>query len=159
MKLCENNRLEIDKMSTMWKRCCSVDDSPECVTDISPRKESPVLNEYNDNRDSYIMYAKKLDTFIHETETNTEDIARAMNDMFMDVVDNIEPYTNNVRHVVWVYFIACYWVLDKYCHDRYISGSALARYSRVNIKDLNIAEIIVLKSINFNLRGYLRRSL
>lgn len=127
------------------------------ITQWNSDKDSPILQQYNGNKDVYIKYATKLDYILYKNKKEAKEFAKSIDNMFTYFIENftITCDETQTKNIVWIYFIACCWVIIKYCHDEYLGGYHLCRMAKIHIKDLVKAEIKLLNVIQFDIRRYL----
>ena len=143
-------------MKWSWRKISKTHEEDIDVMLIPTKQESPLLSEYNGHKNEYINYAKKLDHCIHKDNKEADELAKAVDGMFTYFINHYKGShdISQIKYVVWIYFVACFWVIDKYCHDVYFSGGDISRITGVSLKDLNYAEITLLNIINFDIRQY-----
>ena len=112
---------------------------------------------YNKRKRKYIKYARKLEYFLRHDKNEAIEISKVIDRMFGHFVENynINDNQNNAKNIFHIYFVACFWIIHKYCHDDHISGEDLSRITRIHIKDICKAELELLFLYKFNIRKWL----
>lgn len=131
----------------------------EPVSPITNDDDSPILTEYNARKDIFIKYARHLDYHLHKDVNEANELSKAIDKMFTHFIDTYEVSCDisQVTKVVTIYFMACFWIIDKYCHDEFIAGKTICKAAKINIKDLLQAEITLLNFTDFNIRQYIHQ--
>lgn len=114
---------------------------------------------YNKRKSKYINYARKLEYHLsndkHEANETSKIIERMLNHLVTNYDHDDRYNRNKATRIFHVYFVACFWIVHKYCHDEHISGEDLSRITRISIKDICDAEVDLLFLYKFNIRNWL----
>lgn len=125
---------------------------------------SPFVIIYNKRKHKYANYAKKIEYYLHRDENEANVFSEITCSVFTHFIENcdIEAAISSknydkqqIKHILTVYFIACFWIIHKYCHDEYVSGKYLCNITHINIKDLCRAEVNLLFLYEFNIREWM----
>lgn len=131
------------------------DFNEETIVDSSP----VFVKIYNRRKNKYINYARKLEYYLSSDKNEAVETSKVIERMLNHLVTNYDHddryNKNKATRIFHVYFVACFWIVDKYCHDEHISGEDLSRITRISIKDICDAEVDLLFLYEFNIRNWL----
>lgn len=130
------------------------------MKDFNDEITSPVFVKiYNKRKNKYINYSRKLEYHLNNDKNESIETSKVIERMINHLVTNYDYDgiydKNKATRIFHVYFVACFWIVHKYCHDEHISGEDLSRITRIHIKDICNAEVDLLFLYKFNIRNWL----
>jgi hypothetical protein len=127
----------------------------------------PMIQQYEENRTKYHRRAESLDYTLYNNAFEACIVADCTDRMFYYFANNYaipEKGTNHTNVTLLnrqmsnctdLFYIACFWIIDKYCYDEWVSGRVLSKYAKVDLHLLNVAESTLLRVIKFDIRKFI----